>query len=287
MNKNYEIISVNGDFLKKKDAHLPFDNRAFRYGDGLFETMHANGQKVQFLNDHYQRLRQGAEILNLELPRDFSLNYLEQHLSALLNRCKLYQGVKIRVFVIRKNGGLYLPENNSSDIIIEAEYLSKGTYFLNEKGWVVGIFSDFVKPESPLFNFKSLNALPYVLCGIFAKKNSFDDALLINKNKQIVEASSSNIFCIKDKIIYTPALVSGCVAGVMRKNLIQILRKEGFEVVEKEALASDELLSMDEVFLTNAIAGIRWVSGIDNRRFYKKYTPKILGFLNQNAFEQN
>lgn len=287
MNEKHDIISVNGEFLRKKEFYIPFDNRAFRYGDGLFETMHTNGQKVQFLSDHYQRLVQGSEIVNLELPDNFTLNYLRQHLSALLNRNKLYQGAKIRIFVIRKSGGLYIPENNNSDIIIEAEYLSKGAYFLNEKGLTVGIFSEIEKPENPLFHFKSLNALPYILCGVFAKKNKLDDALLINKKKQIVEASSSNVFCIKNKEVYTPALTSGCVAGIMRKNLIKMLKKEGFEVVEKETLPMDELLSMDEVFFTNAIAGIRWVSGINNRRFYKRYAPKFVNLLNQYAFEED
>lgn len=285
MNEKYKILSVNGEFIAKADFSLPIENRAFRYGDGLFETMHANGQKIQFLHNHYNRLKKGANVLGLCLPKSFSESYLDSHIASLLNRCKLYQGAKVRIIVVRKTGGLYIPKYEDVDIIIEAEYLSKGNYELNKKGIILGVFFDVPKPNSTFLSFKSINALPYVLAGVYAKKNNFDDCLLVNNSGNIIEATSSNLFCIKDKTVYTPSLSSGCVDGVMRKNIIPIISDMGFEVIKANKLLLAQLQNMDEVFLTNAISGVVWVTGINNKRFYKRYAQKIVRNLNNQIFD--
>jgi len=283
MNNSYQILSVNGEYLSSLNYNVDRNSRAFRYGDGFFETMHANGQKVQFLDDHFSRLQTAAEVLSIELPDNFTIDYLQTHIAGLLHRCRLYQGVKVRIIVSRSEGGLYIPKNNNAQILIEAEYLSEGKYELNKDGIVVGVYNEPLY-ATPICAFKTLNALPYIIAGVYASKNNYDDVLLINKDSYIVEATSSNLFCFKDKVLYTPALKLGAVHGVMRKNIIVVAQKMGFEVKSESLLTEHNLLEMDELFLTNAVSGIRWIAGLGKRRYFKRYSAKILRELNKQEF---
>ncbi len=199
----------------------------------------------------------------------------------------MYQGAKVRIYIVRKDGGLYIPKLNDANIVVEAAYLSKGPYELNQDGLVVGLFNDFARVKQPFSEFKSMNALPFVLAGVFAKENNFDDAILINEVGSIVEATSSNLFCVKGKKIYTPSLNTGCVHGIMRKEIIEIANCLGYNVEEKDNLTLDTLLEMDELFLTNAVSGIKWVTGLNDRRYYKRYSVKILAELNRQVFSSS
>ncbi len=287
MSSKYNIISFNGDYIQRLDLNISLDNRGFRYGDGLFETMHANGLEVQFLLEHIKRIIKGAKILKIILPSNFTFEYLSEHINGLLNRCKLYQGARVRIYIVRQEGGLYIPKSNSADVTIEASYLSKGPYELNADGLVVGVFKDTPRVKLPFGEFKSLNALPFVLAGVYASENKFNDVLLVDNNGFIVEATSSNLFCVNNKEVYTPALNTGCVNGIMRAKVIEISNSLGFKVIEKDNITEDNLLEMDELFLTNAVSGIKWVAGLNNRRYYKRYSMKILQELNRVAFSSS
>jgi branched-chain amino acid aminotransferase len=201
----------------------------------------------------------------------------------LLTRNKLFQAARVRVSLIRKAGGLYIPTDNSCDILIETTYAGLGPYELNCKGLTIGIYSDIPKPVTPLGTIKTNNALIYVLAGVYAQKNKLDDALLVNSSGHLVESTSSNLFAIDGKTVYTPSLKDGCVAGTMRKKMIELIRQSGFNVEEEAQIFPDDLLKMEEVFLTNAMAGIKWVAAYQNRRYYKKKSQQFINKLNQLA----
>jgi branched-chain amino acid aminotransferase len=199
MDSRYNLISFNKEYISTKEFSLNLSNRAFRYGDGFFETMHANGLDVQFINDHFSRIEKAAKILKIELPEYFTLNFLKIQVAGLLRRNKLFQGVRIKLTIYRNGEGFYIPKSNKAEVVIEAHYLSKGAYELNEKGITVGIYNEIPKPICLVSSFKSINAQLYVLAGIYSQQNGFDDALLINDKGFLVEATSSNIFALKDK----------------------------------------------------------------------------------------
>jgi len=281
MEEKYNLISLNKQYLLRSEYNPGIDNRAFRYGDGLFETMHANGLEIQFFVDHYARLIWGAEVLKLELPGYFSPEFLKDQISGLLSRCKLFQAARVRLSIFRKSEGLFIPKKNQVDVLIEATYLGKGPYELNEKGLVIGVFETIPKPYAPFFSFKSMNALPYIMAGVFANENHFDDALLISQEGYLIESTSSNIFAMKDKKLFTPSLQSGCVDGIMRKQIIRLATNKGLKVFDDGMLSIDDLSEMDELFLTNAISGIRWVAGFRDRRYYRRYSVKLINALNE------
>ncbi|MDA3892680.1 MAG: aminotransferase class IV [Salinivirgaceae bacterium] len=284
MDSRYNLISFNKQYMPVDSFNIGLQNRAFRYGDGFFETMHANGLHVQFVDDHYQRILKSANILKLTLPDYFSQKFLEEQIAGLLSRCKLFQAVRVKLTVFRSGEGFYVPNSNVAAFLIDATYLGKGPYELNAEGINMGIYKEIPKPKLPYSSIKSMNAQLYVLAGIYANSNKFDDVLLVNDGEKIVEATSSNVFAVKGKTVFTPAVSSGCVEGIMRKQIIHIAESMGYCIVENEGIDEHNLLDMDELFLTNAIVGIKHISGFEKRRYYRKNAIKFMKELNRIAF---
>lgn len=279
------FICYNGEYLKNDKPVLNYNNRAFGYGDGLFETMHAFGTNVQFIINHYERLLNGMRILKLQKPVFFTIEYLREKITRLLNANKIFQGARIRLTVFREAEGYYTPTANSISYLIETTPLVKGNYELNKKGLIIDTYNQIKKPINSLSNYKTLNSLIFVLSGIYKLENKLDDCIILNERNNVCESISSNIFIIKRGKIYTPSLVEGCVAGIMRKNIILAAQKSGLEVFDNGSLKPDDLLLADEIFLTNAISGIRWVVAFKNKRYFNKEAGKLLKKINEMAFD--
>ncbi len=279
-----KYICNAGNFVLSDSPVLTTQNRAFRYGDGIFETMHANGTIVQFFNEHYMRLMYGIEKLQMNVPAYFTSKYTNNLIIKLLNKNKLYQGAKIRLSVFRSDGGLYTPLSNNISFIIEAEELKHAKYTLNNKGLVIDIYDEIKKSINYFSDIKSSNALLFVLAGIYKQKNNIDDCIILNQENKIVEAVSSNIFIVKNHQLYTPALTDGCIPGIMRTQIIKTALSLNYTVFDDCNIKPDELLSADEVFLTNAISGIRWVVAYKNRRYFNKTSKILINKLNETSF---
>ncbi|MCK5822930.1 MAG: aminotransferase class IV [Bacteroidales bacterium] len=279
-----KYICNNGDFVLSDSPVLTTQNRAFRYGDGLFETMHANGTKVQFLDEHFIRLTYGIEKLKMNIPDYFTINHIKNLITKLLNKNKLYQGAKIRLSVFRSDGGLYTPLSNNISFIIEAEELEHAKYTLNKKGLVIDIYNEIKKNINYFSDLKSSNALLFVLAGIYKQKNKLDDCIIINQENKIVEAVSSNIFIVKNNQLYSPALTDGCIPGIMRTQIIKTALSLNYTIFDDCNIKPDDLLSADEVFLTNAISGIRWVVAYKNNRYFNKTSKLLINKLNESVF---
>ena len=269
--------------LPSREPSLMHNNRAFCYGDALFETMHANGTKLQFFKDHYSRLAKGMEMLQMEKRNLPDAVMLESLLRKLLNRNHLYKGVRIRLSVFRNTGGYYTPVNNSVSWLAETTPLPADKYQLNEKGYKTGLFKEFSKKADNLANLKTSNSMLYVLAGLHRNRHGWNDCFILNTEGRIAETISSNIFILKEGILYTPSLDEGCVAGIMRKQIIRIAETEGLECRES-IINEDDLLTADECFLTNAISGIRWVLAYREKRYFSKTSRMLVSNLNNEQF---
>jgi branched-chain amino acid aminotransferase len=117
--------------------------------------------------------------------------------------------------------------------------------------------------------------MPYVLAGLYCKEQKQDDCLLQNGQGKIIESISSNLFLIKGQTVYTPGIGSGCIDGIMRKQIIAFLPELGFHLIETPGFTVEELLEADEIFLSNSISGIRWVVGYGEKRFFGIKVRKI------------
>ncbi|MDY6800721.1 MAG: aminotransferase class IV [Bacteroidota bacterium] len=279
------FILFNGNYHRKEDFGLSHNNRAFCYGDALFETMYANGTQIQFFPDHMIRLRFGMKALGMEIPVNIEKDTIEKEIIKLLHKNKLFQGVRIRLTVFRNEGGKYTPKDNSVSYLVETEYLENAQYLLNTKGLSIGIFDQIKKPANKLSNLKSANALIYIQAGLYAQQNNYDDCLLINEQNHLVEGINSNLFLIKDNTLYTPPLSDGPVAGIMRKQILKIADSLNIKIMNNQSCEEQQLLQADEVFLTNSISGIRWVVGYKGRRYFNHTAKLLVDALNKYAFE--
>ena len=280
--RNLNFICLNGDIVPDKPL-LNIQNRSFTYGDGLFETMRTRGTRILFLEQHYQRLCRSMETLKMNTTALPSTADIEACVSRLLYRNKFLKAARLRLTVFRNSGGFYCPQNNDVQYCIESSPLENGSFSLNTKGLFIGIYNDIPKYPTSLAAIKSTSALLYVLAAAFAKQNRFDDCLLINHEGFLVEATSSNLFICKNGIIYTPPLSDGCLPGIMRDQIIEIARQNGYDTVDNQSLTREFLAGATEVFLTNSIQGIQWVLAYNEDRYFNRLSKTLLEKLNNKA----
>jgi len=274
------FVNFNGNIIKSDQPIFTASNRAFRYGDALFETIRLMNGEILYFEKHLKRLQRSMELLGM-LPHDeltFHNLYLSfRHLDQVNN---LKGNGRLRLEVFRNDGGLYTPHTNEVSYLIEAFPLNGLNYTMNDNGISIGIFRDIQKPPSRLSNLKSSNALYYVMAGLFNRRTGGGDCLVLNTHGRIAEAISSNVFLVKSGKVYTPSLAEACVSGIMRETLIEFLRTKNTEVIETGIEESD-LLEADEIFLTDVIHGIRWVSAFRQKRYFNKFSRKLLEQLQE------
>ena len=250
---------------------LSVENRAFRYGDGLFETLRVIKGHIPFLQEHYRRLVTGLELLQIVTPDTFSIDFFEQQILSLTGKegCS-----RVRFSAYRAEGGLYLPSNNGLRYLVEAHPLQQDKYVLNSKGLSTGIFESIPLFFNVLSSLKSLNALPYVLAAKYAKQNNLDDVFLINQQKNIVEASSSNVILWDGYKLLTPPVTEGCVNGIIKSALLNFTNADNLIFEEKE-ISIDDLKKANAVFLTNSIQGVKWVQIFQQRNYDEKVAIEV------------
>jgi len=280
------FILNNGEYFSREEFGVSITNRSFCYGDGLFETMHANGTEIQFFDDHLIRLKYGMKILKMEIPEAIESGNILKEIIKLLHKNKLYQGVRIRLSVFRNDGGRYTPTTNASSYIVETEFIENDHYNLNQKGLVIDIYPEIQKPVNLFSNLKTSNALIYILAGIYATEKKLDDCIIINDKGFITETISSNIFLIKDKFILTPPLTDGPVAGIMRKQILKIADILQYRIYNEKSLTEKNILDADEMFISNSITGLKWVLAFKEKRFFNNSSQKFIDKLNELAFKK-
>lgn len=268
------FINLNGKIFPADEPLLAFTNRGFRYGDGLFETIRVANGKILFLSEHIKRLVNGMRFLKMENRQEFTAAFLGRQMADLAVKNNIKTDGRIRLTVFRNQNGHYTPENNSVSSLIEIEKIQEKGYVLNPKGYSIDFFTEIKKSHNKLSNIKSANALIYVLAGIYKNEKRFDDCIILNESGNIAESVSSNIFVVKDQVVFTPPLSEACVDGVMRQRVIKILKESKFTVYETPLLP-DFLNTAEEVFFTNAIQGIRWAVAFKTVRYYNN-TAKLL-----------
>lgn len=273
------FINYNGK-IQLNTVSLTTNNRAFRYGDGLFESLRYFNGHIPFLKEHIERLYRGMKILGYH-----SCNCLreEKALTLITTLCKynkIQDSARIRITVYREDGGLYAPENDYFNFIIETSLLKDVDYKLNAKGLIIGISKAVQKPINQLSEIKTANALLMVLAAREAKHIGWDDALLINDKGNIAEATSSNLFIVKGQTIYTPPVEDGAMDGIMRRQIAHIIKQSDYKLCV-ESLNEADLEAADEIFLTNAVKGIIWVVGYGKKRYFNKAAKKLVLLLNK------
>ncbi len=274
-------INFNGSIIRSDKKVIGADNRGLRYGDGLFETIKMINNKIILSKYHFERLFAGLKLLQFDLPVFFNEENLTQQIVTLCKKNNHQKAARIRLMIFRGNGGLFDPENHFPNYIIQSWPLALENKNINENGLVVSIFPDGKKACDNFSNIKTNNFLVYAMAALFAKKNQLNDCLILNSYDRICESTIGNVFCIKDGIISTPQLAEGCVAGVMRRFLLDKCKDENF-IINETQLDFDALKNADEIFLSNAIYGIRWIKKMDENGYGNLLTTDIYNKLLKN-----
>ncbi|MCD0466641.1 aminotransferase class IV [Flavobacterium sp. ENC] len=278
------MINFNGNIVGQEENILT-QNRAFLYGDGVFETLKIINSKILFLEDHYFRLMASMRVVRMEIPMDFTMEYFEEQVLKVVEKNGLSASARARITVFRNDGGLYLPKTNEVSFLIHAIGLQNTSYALNTAHYEVDLYKDFYVTKQLLSSIKTTNKLINVTGSIFAHENGLDNCILVNDAKNVVEVLQGNLFMVMGKKLITPPISEGCLNGVMRKQVLALAKKiEGIEVTE-EIISPFDLQKADELFLTNVITGIQPISKYRKKEFTNSLAHLLVQKLNESISE--
>jgi branched-chain amino acid aminotransferase len=273
------MINFNGSIVSN-DASLLTQNRAFLYGDAVFETVKIVNSKVLFLEDHYFRLMSSMRVIRMEIPMNFTMEYFEGQILALATAKNMEISARARITVYRNDGGYYLPKTNTVSFLINVEGLDSAMYSIHQGDYVVDLYTDFYVTRHLLSSIKTTNKIINITASIFADENGFDNCLLLNDSKNVIEALQGNIFMVKGNTLITPPVSEGCLNGVMRKQILALARKiQNLDVVE-QAISPFDLQKSEELFITNVIKGIQPVTKYRKKEFATNVSRLLLQKLN-------
>ena len=272
------MINFNGKILS--DLNLLADNRAFLYGDGVFETLKILDGKILFFEDHYFRLMASMRIVRMDIPMAFTLEFLEQEILELAKAQNLSASARVRFTVYRNDGGYYLPKTNEIGYLIAVSALEKPLYEIESNPYEVELFKDFYVTRQLLSSIKSTNKLLNTTASIFAAENGYDNCLLMNDCKNVIEAINGNLFMLVENKLVTPPLSEGCLNGIMRKQILGLAKKMGEIEVSEAVISPFDLQKADELFVTNVIKGIQPITKYRKKDFATDFSNRLLGPLN-------
>ena len=256
------LIYINGNLVPESEAKISVLDHGFLYGDGVFEGIRAYKGVVFKLREHIERLYDSAKFLKIEIPMS-----KEELIEAILETIRKngLTDCYIRVVVTRGIGDLGLDPRKCGkpSIIIIAKPMGP---LLGKKA-VSLIISSVRRDGVDATNHqaKSLNYLNSILAKLEAISAGADDAIMLDNRGFVSEATGENVFIVKNGKIMTPPPTSGVLLGITRNCIIELARKLGYEVMERE-LTPFELITADEVFLTGTAAEIVLVESVNGRK---------------------
>jgi len=269
------MINFNGDLVLSNQPIFSNENRGFKYGDGVFETLKIVNSKLVFFEDHYFRLMASMRMLRMEIPSHFTLEFLRDEIIKTASANNLSESARIRFSISRKDGGFYTPKTNEIDFVISAQSL----VVKNIENYRVDLFKDYTLNSGLLSTIKTTNRMLNVVASIYADENDLDTCLLINEKKNVVEAIHGNIFLVIKNTLVTPPISEGCIKGIVRKKIIEILKKNPEFTIEEREISPFEIIKADEFFITNSIIDVQAVSQYRKKKFAKTIANKVSELL--------
>lgn len=273
------MINYNGELLSS-DTTLSNSNRAFLYGDGVFETLKIVNSKLLFIEDHYFRLMASMRIVRMQIPDNFTLEYFEEQVLNLAKATNNQNSARVRMTFFRNDGGFYLPQTRTVSFLIQIAPLNQINYSFSDAVYEVDLYKDFYITKQLLSTIKTTNKMINITGSIFADENDLQNCLLLNNEKNVVEALNGNLFMLAGNKLITPPIEDGCLNGIMRKQIIQIVAKmENIELVEN-SISPFDLQKADELFITNIITGIQPITKYRKKEFTTQLSKVLIEKIN-------
>lgn len=270
------MINFNGNITANLET-LSVNNRGFAYGDAVFETCKYSHGNLLFWEDHYFRLMASMRIMRMEIPMNFTMEFLDSEIQkTLVENGLTNQTARVKLTVFRGEGGLYKPTSKEVGFVITVSPLEVDFYLLNDEEYEVDLFKDFYLSPSLLSTLKTNNKAINIVGAVYAEENNLQNALLLNTDKKVVEALNGNIFLVKGTTIKTPPLSDGCLKGIMRKQLMELMAQLPEYTLEEASISPFELQKADELFITNVITGIQPISKYRKKEFSNTVAKMLL-----------
>jgi branched-chain amino acid aminotransferase len=220
-------------------------------------------------------------VVRMEIPMNFTMEYLEEQIVSLATLNSLSGSSRARITVFRNDGGYYLPPVNTVSFLIHTTGIEDMLYASHQQKYEVELFKDFYVSRQLLSSIKTTNKILNITASIFANENGYDNCLLLNDSKNVVEAIQGNLFMLTGNKLITPPVSEGCLNGVMRKQVLEFAKKmDHLEVVE-EAISPFDLQKADELFITNVIKGIQPITKYRKKEFDVVLAKVLLEKLNE------
>ncbi|WP_026710953.1 aminotransferase class IV [Flavobacterium filum] len=272
------MVNFNGSI---QDEMMLSTNRAFLYGDAVFETLKIVEGRILFFEDHYFRLMASMRILRMKIPMSFTLEFLENEVLKLVKEANLTESSRVRLTVFRNDGGFYLPKDNAVSYLISVQPLLDKKYHFSSDNYEVELYKDFYITKQLLSTLKTTNKAIQVVGSIYAEENGYQNCLLLNEEKSVVEALNGNLFMMMGDTLITPPLTEGCLNGILRKQLLSIAKNiEGLTVTEAP-ISPFDLQKASELFITNVITGIQPITKYRKKEFETNWSKLLLEKVNE------
>ncbi|WP_435625458.1 aminotransferase class IV [Flagellimonas sp.] len=278
------MVNHNGLFFSEDEPIFTHSNRGVKYGDGVFETLRVVNGEIFFWEDHYFRLMASMRMLRMEIPMNFTLEHIREEILNTVQKNDFENGAaRVRFTVVRNDGGLYTPKDNSISYTIESQSLASPFYILHDGDYEVELFKDYFVNRDLLSQLKTTNKILNVLAGVYAKENGYQNCILLNSAKQVIEAINGNVFLVHGTTIKTAPLEDGCLNGIVRKKVIEIIEASGDFELSETSISPFELQKADEFFITNSINGIIPITRYRKKNYTNAAAKNLLGKLNAKA----
>lgn len=278
------MVNFNGSFFDPVSPIINANSRVLEFGDALFEELRVINGAFMFWEAHYFRLMSSMRILRMEIPMEFTMEFLEDAIRNTISKSGLEnKPVAVTIIVVRRNGMDNTVNDTSVDYLIKVKPLDNPFFILDEKGLKVELFKDFYLNSDMLSNLNSNNKSINVVAQIYAQENGYDSCLLINTNKHVVQAIAGNLFMITANHIKTPPLTDGCIDGIVRKQLIELAMNLTDYQLEETSISPFELQKADELFIANDLTGINSIGNYRKKVYTNEVAKILVGQLNAKA----
>lgn len=262
-----QIIFLNGKFIPQEQAKLPVLTPGFLSGWGLFETIHSYNNHIVYFTEHLKRLKRAAKLLQIKFP------YTLVKLKEIIKRTVKINGLKdayVRLTLFKSD--------SATDTLVMIKRYQPYPRQKYQRGFRVCISNYRQNENAFLARLKTTNYLFYQLAYAQAKKRNLDEAIILNNRGYITEGSRSNVFLVKDKSLFTPALECGCLDGITRRVIMDLAKKYCIPTYTGNFTLQD-LYNSDEAFLTNSLIGVMPLVAIEKRLIAEGRAGKISCFF--------
>ncbi len=257
-----KIIFLNGKFAQENEAKVSILTPGFLSGFGLFETMRSYNGNIIYLNEHLSRLRESSKFLGMRFP------YPPVQLKGIIKKTVLLNNIKdasVRLTLFKKD--------SATGTLVAVKRYEPYPPRKYARGFSVKV-STFRQDDTFSAQIKTTNRILYELSYQEAKDAGFDEALILNNRGNITETSRSNIFFVKERALFTPALLNGCLNGITRRVIFDLAKKNNIKIYEGKFTLSD-LHSADEAFLTNSLMGVMPLVSVEKKGIANAKAGKI------------